>query len=276
MVYIYRRGSIMPFSRHIEAATSDDDMMMLDLFQVDHDDKVILKSDDRLQDIRHDIEKYHYFKKHRRVFYLPFTTVEEYLEVLELASRCLSPLGSRLITYLAAAVSDFYIPRNMMAEHKIQSSETLKLELFQVPKMLGRLKTEWAPQAYVVSFKLETDHKLVIPKARQAISNYGVDLVVANELHTRRDKVYLVTNDDCKELLRGPGDSIIEVAIVKYIVRVHGQFMGTPHDEAFSFSPSSENIKNNDSAVSKGLFTNIIVVCSFVFAQLIIEFRRSK
>ncbi len=47
-------------------------------------------------------------------------------------------------------------------------------------------------QAYVVSFKLETDLTLVIPKARLALTTYGHQLVVANLLQTRATTVTLV------------------------------------------------------------------------------------
>ena len=81
-----------------------------------------------------------------------------------------------------------------MATHKIQSSDTLVLELEKVPKLLKKLKSSWAPKSFVVSFKLETDELLVIEKARKAIDIYGVDLVVANQLQSRRDEVFLVTS----------------------------------------------------------------------------------
>lgn len=34
----------------------------------------------------------------------------------------------------------------------------------QVPKMLGVLRRAWAPEAFIVSFKLETDEGLLITK----------------------------------------------------------------------------------------------------------------
>ena len=58
--------------------------------------------------------------------------------------------------------------------------------------MLGKLTKEWAPHAFHVSFKLETDMDLVVSKARAAIEKYGVHLVVANQLQTRKNVVYLV------------------------------------------------------------------------------------
>ena len=79
-----------------------------------------------------------------------------------------------------------------MVQHKIQSSTRLTLELEQVPKVLGKLVNEWAPKAFVVSFKLETDESILFTKAWGAIEKYHVHLVVANILHTRADKCYLV------------------------------------------------------------------------------------
>ena len=48
-----------------------------------------------------------------------FTTVNEYLRDLEIISRVISKHNLLSITYLAAAVSDFYIPENEVHEHKI-------------------------------------------------------------------------------------------------------------------------------------------------------------
>ena len=43
---------------------------------------------------------------------IPFDSVTEYLRDLEIISRTLSILKTKSITYLAAAVSDFYIPED--------------------------------------------------------------------------------------------------------------------------------------------------------------------
>ena len=74
-----------------------------------------------------------------------------------------------------------------MVVHKIQSSVGvgLTLQLDDVPKVLKRLVSEWIPSAFVVSFKLETDPALVVPKARRAIEKYGVHLVIANQLQVQ-------------------------------------------------------------------------------------------
>ena len=50
-------------------------------------------------------------------FYLPveFETLQEYQQLLEAAARALSPLNERVCFYLAAAVSDFYIPEDQVS-----------------------------------------------------------------------------------------------------------------------------------------------------------------
>ena len=61
----------------------------------------------------------------------------------------------------------------------------MALTMENVPKCLGLLRHEWAPRAFHVSFKLETDEDLLISKAQKSIEAYGVHCVVANMLHTR-------------------------------------------------------------------------------------------
>src|SRR4051812_30104902 len=80
-----------------------------------------------------------------------------------------------------------------MATHKIQSRDgPLEISLPQTPKLLSGLKTEWSPHAFCVSFKLETDHTILMLKAEGAIEKYHMDAVVANELHSRKHRVIIV------------------------------------------------------------------------------------
>ena len=60
------------------------------------------------------------------------------------------------MTYLAAAVSDFYLPLEEMSEHKIQSRDykTLDLSLMPAPKKLGDIKSTWNPATFCISFKV--------------------------------------------------------------------------------------------------------------------------
>lgn len=51
-----------------------------------------------------------------------------------------------------------------------QGAPTISLQL--VPKMLAPLVSLWVPNAFVVSFKLETDENLLIAKARESLAKY--------------------------------------------------------------------------------------------------------
>ena len=160
-------------------------------------------------------------QQERRLLTISFRTVEEYLTKLQMCATALQPCHSLALTYLAAAVSDFYIPRAERAEHKIQSSSSssetihnnnknqnqnessnaggLTLHLKPVPKTIGRLRSEWAPSAFCVSFKLETDAAILREKAERAVQAYGVHLVVGNILETRYDTVWILGPDTQRE-----------------------------------------------------------------------------
>ncbi|KAF8103799.1 hypothetical protein N665_0185s0069 [Sinapis alba] len=112
------------------------------------------------------------------------------LQMLRLIATALKDVGPCSMFYLAAAVSDFYVPWKSMTEHKIESgSGPLDIRLSQVPKMLSTLRTTWAPKAFCISFKLETDSKILMEKATKALRKYKVHAVVANELSTRKEEI---------------------------------------------------------------------------------------
>jgi phosphopantothenate---cysteine ligase (ATP) len=148
---------------------------------------------------------------------LTFKTLYEYLALLKATCETVEAeacrRGGRAVVVLAAAVSDFYVPWRDLPEHKIQSSAHtevgLELTLKPVPKMLGEIKRVWCPSAFVASFKLETDVSILADKARQSLSRYGLDAVVANELTTRYDHVTIYTADGASKTLRRSDDPAV-------------------------------------------------------------------
>ena len=138
-----------------------------------------------------------------RLLTIPFRSVEEYIAKLQMCATSLQNVQSLALLYLAAAVSDFYVPKDLKSPHKIQSSSSsssssggtkggLTLELHPVPKVMGLLTKVWCPNAFVCSFKLETDQQLLRQKAERAITNYACDMVIGNLLHTRHDQVWIL------------------------------------------------------------------------------------
>jgi phosphopantothenate-cysteine ligase len=145
-----------------------------------------------------------------RLLTIPFRTVEEYIAKLQISAEALDICQSLTIFYLAAAVSDFYVPRSDRSEHKIQSKdnsgeEGLVLRLKPVPKVMSLLRKTWAPSAFVVSFKLETDPDLLRTKAERAVERYGCHMVIGNLLQSRHDKVFILTPQD--QQLQNPCDA---------------------------------------------------------------------
>lgn len=134
-------------------------------------------------------------QKESSLLEVQYTSVFEYMLQFHLACVAVKPMGPRAMIYSAAAVSDFYIPYHQMGEHKIQSAAgDPHIPLTNTPKMLYMVTHEWAPEAYTVSFKLETDTAILLQKASSAIVRYNVDCVVANILMTRYQEIRLVFN----------------------------------------------------------------------------------
>jgi phosphopantothenate-cysteine ligase len=171
-----------------------------------------------------------------RLLTIPFRSVEEYLVRLKDCALILDDSKSLCMFYLAAAVSDFYVPDKV--EHKIQSAANpteLVITLKAVPKIMGLLRTEWAPDAFVVSFKLETDSAILRRKSERAVTSYGVHMVVGNILDTRYDVVHVLHGDNntttdeavvvqdwtMKEVHKSPSSPFLEVELIEFIVQQH-------------------------------------------------------
>lgn len=224
VIFLHRQYSLLPYSRHYSHSTN----CFLDFMDEappsgDSSNGPIVVRDEYQDEMRNVLRKYRYAKQNNRLLLLPFTTVAEYMFELRSMAKLMRPLGPNALFYLAAAVSDFFIPRSRMAEHKIQSSEIpaqfqdhaveadeiytgeneteppksskkLVIHLDPVPKFLHRLVDGWAPDgSMVVSFKLETDPALLVYKARTALQRYSHHLVIGNLLSTRKWEVVFIT-----------------------------------------------------------------------------------
>lgn len=229
VIFLHRQFSLMPYSRHYSHSTN----CFLDFMEEappspssgsDSNHGPIMVCDEYQDEMREVLRRYRSAKQNNLLLLLPFTTIAEYLFELRSMAKLMRPLGANAMFYLAAAVSDFFIPRDRMAEHKIQSSEVsqsanknessdeiytgendsepprkskkLVVDLDPVPKFLHRLVDGWAPQgSMIVSFKLETDPNLLVYKAQTALQRYSHHLVIGNLLSTRKWEVVFVTPD---------------------------------------------------------------------------------
>ncbi|KAK6910450.1 hypothetical protein I203_104482 [Kwoniella mangroviensis CBS 8507] len=214
VIFLHRLHSLRPFSRHYSHSLNP----FLDLLSIvpseSDSSSSIVVSPEHTKSLLPILQAYHEAQSSGSLLSVEFQTVNDYLWLLKAVTASMASLGRRGMFYLAAAVSDFFLPEEKVAEHKIQSNKgTLSLEMDQVPKVLKPLVQEWTPEGYIVSFKLETDPQLLIPKSRAALSRYGHQLVIGNELHRRKYEVVFVERNSHSSTARpekGSGDDRIK------------------------------------------------------------------
>ncbi|KAL1957366.1 hypothetical protein VTO42DRAFT_6046 [Malbranchea cinnamomea] len=144
VIFLHRQFSLLPYSRHYSHSTncfldfmdegpspssapSDTNSDCLGDKSInsssDPSDGPIIVRTEYQDEMRSVLRQYHHAKKHNLLLLLPFVTVTDYLYELRTLAQLMQPLRSRALFYLAAAVSDFFIPRDRMVEHKIQSND---------------------------------------------------------------------------------------------------------------------------------------------------------
>ncbi|KAI9842488.1 MAG: hypothetical protein M1838_003103 [Thelocarpon superellum] len=224
VIFLHREFSLLPYSRHYSHSTN----CFLDFMREGPGGTVVV-NEQYQQAMLSVLRKYNWAQDHQMLLLLSFTTITEYLWDLRGIATLMRPLGPRGLFYLAAAVSDFFVPRDRMAEHKIQSSDVpatarddrsaaassrppssgvqgkkLIVDLDPVPKFLKRLVDGWAPECMIVSFKLETDPSMLVSKAKQALERYAHHLVIGNLLSTRKWEVVFVAPHTADHWIRIP------------------------------------------------------------------------
>ena len=113
---MHRQFSLQPFSRHYSHSTNP----FLDLLEVDEPPEgstavpsisVTSSKRDHLLEV---LKTYKSVQKAGTMLTLNFVTVNDYLWLLRAVSQELSVFGKDAMYYLAAAVSDFFLPRQKM------------------------------------------------------------------------------------------------------------------------------------------------------------------
>jgi len=221
VIFLHRQFSLLPYSRHYSHNTRS----FLDYME--EKDGQVFVGEQHQDEMLRVLRQYRDVKREGRLLILSYVTITEYLWNLREVAKLMRPLGSKAMFYLAAAVSDFFVPQDRMVEHKIQSNEeflgaegggttkppaartegkSLIIDLEPVPKFLKSLVDGWAPDAMIVSFKLETDPALLVKKAQYSLDKYSHHLVIGNLLMTRKWEVVFVSEMDGEKWIRIPRD----------------------------------------------------------------------
>jgi len=212
VVFLFRSGSLQPFARHLHTAPL---LSALQEQETSSSPSLLLPPGPECSRLLPVVRAAR--EAEGRLLQLEFSSLSSYLWLLRTATLVLAERKSnesqddqtasnkgsceRNLLYLAAAVSDFYIPNGELPVHKIQSSEGApSIQLQCVPKMLVPLAQHWKGGSALVSFKLETDSNILVSKARKALNKYGHKLVIGNILDTRKREVLFVFNDELEEV----------------------------------------------------------------------------
>jgi phosphopantothenate---cysteine ligase (ATP) len=224
VIFLHREYSLFPYTRHY-TTSANNIMQHMSLNDKGNVEIQFEKEDSNLLIQR--LQKYKKYIIDNTFLSIEYVTVFDYLFLLRSISSLLTKEGfeKNVMYYLAAAVSDFFLSPPNMATHKIQSSDgPLKIQMEHVPKMLPDLRNIWAPKSFIISFKLETDIEMVIPKAEKALNSYGVNCVVANLLQTRKDEVTIVSNELPNIIKRPNNVEEIEALMIPYLINLHSKF----------------------------------------------------
>lgn len=227
VIFLHRQGSLQPFTRNFP---SHDILDLLQLKDLPDGSSQIEVNSHKLPKLIQILKVYRQVRAAGTLLMIEYNTLSEYLFLLRGVAESLAPHGPSIMLYLAAAVSDFYVQSQNMPEHKIQSADgPLQLHLVQAPKMMAPLVKEWIPQAFTVSFKLETDVNIISKKARRALAKYSHQVVVSNILQTRKKTVVIITPTQetaiwMSDLELETGKEIEEKIVID-LKKMHQQFL---------------------------------------------------
>jgi phosphopantothenate---cysteine ligase (ATP) len=116
VIFMHRQFSLQPFSRHYSHSTNP----FLDFLEIEpnpdksSDTPNITVTPSKRHDLLEILTTYKSAQQAGLLHTLTFVSVNDYLWLLRAISKELSVLGRSALYYLAAAVSDFFLPREKM------------------------------------------------------------------------------------------------------------------------------------------------------------------
>ena len=131
---MHRQFSLQPFSRHYSHSTNP----FLDFLEIESnpdkpsDPPSITVTPSKRDDLLQVLTTYKSVHQAGLLHTLTFVTVNDYLWLLRAISQELSVLGRSALYYLAAAVSDFFLPREKMVCAYLSMSTNCRVYRFAV------------------------------------------------------------------------------------------------------------------------------------------------
>ncbi len=116
VIFMHRQFSLQPFSRHYSHSTNPF-LDFLGIDQADGSEPQISVTPDKRTHLLEVLTAYKSVHASGTLLTLTFVTVNDYLWLLRAVSQELSVMRRRAMYYLAAAVSDFFLPRQKMVRN---------------------------------------------------------------------------------------------------------------------------------------------------------------
>lgn len=119
MIFLHRLHSLRPFSRHYSHSLNP----FLDLLTTD-ENGVIRVDSPHAAKLRPVLEAYNDAQQKGTLLSVDFQTINEYLWLLRAVTQSMAGLGRRGMFYLAAAVSDFFLPDDRIVSARVCMAHT--------------------------------------------------------------------------------------------------------------------------------------------------------
>eukprot|EP00191_Tetraselmis_sp_GSL018_P023412 CAMPEP_0177626424 /NCGR_PEP_ID=MMETSP0419_2-20121207/30644_1 /TAXON_ID=582737 /ORGANISM="Tetraselmis sp., Strain GSL018" /LENGTH=318 /DNA_ID=CAMNT_0019127473 /DNA_START=59 /DNA_END=1016 /DNA_ORIENTATION=- len=228
VVFLTRKGSVQPFT---DALSNESSFAVLkEALKLSPTNGLELQETKAGAGLKEAVRKIHEACESRLLLTVQYTTVFEYMLLLRAIAQELRRWRARAMVYLTAAVSDFYLPWDRRAISRPAGGAQAAVlrgragaQPGACPEDARGAPDEWAPDAFVVSFKLETDEGLLEQKARGALESYGMHAVVANLLPTRKTHVRVYWPGGSQDIRLEPAAADIEQQIVAFLVEMHAK-----------------------------------------------------
>jgi phosphopantothenate-cysteine ligase len=115
VIFMHRQFSLQPFSRHYSHSTNPFlDFLEFEDVPSDHHPPGIMVAPNQATQLAEVLEAYKQVQAKGTLHTLTFVTINEYLYLLRAISHELNRMKRKALYYLAAAVSDFFLPTQKM------------------------------------------------------------------------------------------------------------------------------------------------------------------
>ncbi|KAJ3005757.1 hypothetical protein NUW54_g4200 [Trametes sanguinea] len=180
VIFMHRQFSLQPFSRHYSHSTHP----FLDFLDFDPSEDpseashIVVRPSERAQ-LLEVLTAYKAVQRAGTLLTLTFVTVNDYLWLLRAVSQEMSLLGRSCLYYLAAAVSDFFLPRQKMYKNGHEKATSCRSRFaFRQPFDFASFLTH-PPTAGDRSRPADS-------QGAASACRYGHQVVIGNDLHHRK------------------------------------------------------------------------------------------